>query len=564
MTGNKTVAKSGKNIEILDSTLRERTFGVSLSVGEKLAIASLLDSLGVAYVESPYPSKNPKETEYLKQVGSVLKRGTEPVLFLANPVNPSKDSEEEEIPESVRHVSLRVNCWQSHLTEEFTHRKIDPDENIKALGRRISSLKQSGKEILVYVSHFFDGFFEDTAYSLNVLEAAAEAGASRIVLADSRGVAFPEQVSKAVKLVQNHFADKNVVIGIHCHNDMGLAIANTLAAVQAGARHVQGTVNGMGERSGNTDLCQLLPILLLKLGYNVLNSPMPKDQQLISLKAISNKVAQVTRMNIPMQPFVSDRAFSHSDPYHVADVSNDPETYEVINPAQVGNTRSLGVDDASLILTEMWELGLYTKNREEVARKVLARMHELEASGYKFDDAKASVHLLILETLGFSIWPFQVTRWETSTVRAINDSAEVSGTIEVKIGEEGKKATGSAKGVGPIHAIDLALKKCLEDGFPELRSLTLVSYSLNIVDSLNGTAAAARARTEFADQDAAYGGTNAGTTWATTAVSEDVLDASIKALIDGYRYKLIFRTKDQKYTLPDWKVALGWRYSERC
>ncbi len=562
MTGSEPAQKLGKKLEILDSTMRERTFGVSFSVGEKLAIASLLDTLGIAFIESPSPSKNPIETEYLKQVWDVLKRGTEPVVFLTNyPV--TKVDEEGEVPENVKNVSVRVNCWQSHLAEVFTHKKVDPDENIKQLRRSMTLLRQKGKETLVYASHFFDGFFEDTAYSLSILEAAVESGASRLILVDSRGVALPEQVSKAVKLVQSHFADKNVVLGIHCHNDMGLAVANTLAAVQAGARHVQGTINGIGERSGNADLCQLLPILVLKQGYNVLNSPLPKDQQLVSLKVISNKVAQASGVEIPMQPFVSDMAFSHSDPFHIADVSNSPETYEVISPAQVGNSRKMGVDDASLILAEMWELGLYTKNRDEVSRKVLARMRELEAAGCKFDNAKASVHLLILETLGFTIWPFKVTGWETSTLRTAEKS-EVSGTVEVSIGEEQKKVTGSAKGVGPIHAIDLALKKCLENEFPELKSLKLVSYSLNIVDSISGTAATARARTEFADQDIAYAGASSATTWATTAVSEDVLDASIKALIDGYRYKLIFRTKDQKYTLPDWKVALGWRYSEKC
>jgi 2-isopropylmalate synthase len=244
----------------------------------------------------------------------------------------------------------------------------------------------------------------------------------------------------------------------------------------------------------------------------------------------------------------------------VADVSNNPETYEVINPALVGNSRRLGVDDASLILSEMWALGLYTKEREEVAKKVLVRLHELEAIGYRFDDAKASVHLLILESLGVAIWPFQVTRWETSTIRTLEHSPEVNGTIEVSIGENGKKVIGTAKGVGPIHAIDQALRRCLEEEFPTLKSLRMTSYSLNIIDSLNGTAASARARTEFVDQDSTV---QPSTTWATTAVSEDVVDASIRSLIDGYRYKLIFRSGDQKYALPDWKVALSWRYSEK-
>jgi 2-isopropylmalate synthase len=553
-------SQSAKKIEILDSTLRERTFDVSLPVGEKLAIANQLDSLGVAFIESPSPPNNLKETEYLKQVGTVLKK-SEPVVFLSHPSSSGTFSLAE-IPAFVKHVSVRVNCWESHLAEEFTRKKIDPEENLKRIKNEVSPLKQSGKNVIVYASHFFDGFFEDTSYALNAIEMAADAGASRVVLADSRGVAFADQVTKAVKLVQDHFRDRSVILGIHAHNDQGLALANTLAAVQAGVQHVQATVNGLGERSGNADLCQLLPILILRMGYDALNSPLPKDQQLVALKALSSKVTQASGLFLPMEPFVGERAFSHSDPFHVADVSNNPETYEVINPALVGNSRRLGVDDVSLILSEMWALGLYSKEREEVAKKVLVRMHELEAAGYKFDDAKASVHLLILESLGVAIRPFQVTRWETSTIRTLEHSPEVNGTIEVSIGENGKKVIGTAKGVGPIHAIDQALRRCLEEEFPSLKSLRMTSYSLNIIDSLNGTAASARARTEFVDQDSGYSGQSTPT-WATTAVSEDVVDASIRSLIDGYRYKLIFRSGDQKYALPDWKVALSWRYTEK-
>ncbi|MHB8567099.1 MAG: alpha-isopropylmalate synthase regulatory domain-containing protein [Nitrososphaerales archaeon] len=557
-SGNQT-----KKIEILDTTLRERTFGISFAVGEKLSIASMLDSLGVAFVESSLPRKNPKEIEYLKGLGAALKRGSDPVLYLPAEYfldKEKKGAEEQEIPHNIRRTSFKISCWQSHLTEAYSFMKITPEENIKRIKSRVLTLRQSGKDVFFYAEHFFDGFFEDTAYALTAVETAVEAGASRVALIDSRGTALPEQVSKAVKLVASHLSSRpDVILGMHAHNDLGLAVANTLAAIESGAKHVQGSVNGLGERTGDADLCQLLPILILKLGFDALNSPHPRDQQLISLKALSRRVSDISGITLPQQPFVSDKAFAHSEPTHVADVSHDPETYEGINPALVGNSRRLGVDDASLILTEMWELGLYTKDKEEIAAKVLVKMREMESQGYKFDDAKASVHLLVLDTLGVAIWPFKVLKWETSTVRTMNDLPEVSGTIWISLGEDGKKKTvATAKGVGPIHAIDLALKKALEGEFPELKDLKLVSYALNIVDSLNGTAAAARARTEFEDQD------TVSNTWATTSVSDDVVDASIKSLIDGYRYKLIFRSRNSKFTLPDWKVALSWRYSERC
>lgn len=554
-----------KKLEILDTTLRERTFGISFAVGEKLAIASMLDSLGVQFVESSFPrsSTGKSESEYLKNLYTALTRGSEPVLYLPVDYFHRKAGEELTVPQDIRHVSFRVSCWQSHLTEPYTFKKVDPADNIKRIKTRVSELKQQGKDVFFYAEHFFDGFFEDTAYALTAIDTAVESGASRVVLTDSRGIAFPEQVSKAVKLVSSHLSSRpDVILGIHAHNDFGLAVANTLSAIENGAKHVQGSINGLGERTGDADLCQLLPIFILKQGYSALNSPLPKDKQLITLKTLSKRVSDISGIVLPQQPFVSDKAFAHSEPTHVADVSHDPETYEGISPALVGNTRKLGVDDASLILAEMWELGLYTKDKEEIASSVLSKMRAMESQGYKFDDAKASVHLLILDTLGVAIWPFRVLKWETSTVRTLNDTPDVSGTIWVSLGEDGKKRNvATAKGVGPIHAIDLALKKALEGEFPELRDLKLVSYALNIVDSLNGTAAAARARTEFADQEPTAA---SSTTWATTAVSDDVVDASIRALIDGYRYKLIFRSKNSKFALPDWKVALGWRYSERC
>ena len=568
-------------VEVLDATLRERTFGVSFAVGEKLAIASMLDALGVAYVESTFLTDDSKDVEYLKQVSSALRRGgTLPVLHLrpeyfeakkADTGASTSSSFATNLPSNIGRVSFEGNCWQSHLTEIFSFRKLDPEENLKKIRERTLALRKQGKEVFFHATHYFDGFFEDTTYALSALEAAIEGGASRVILVDSRGSALPENVSKTVKLVVNHLSARpNVTVGVHCQNDLGLAVANTLAAVEAGAKHVEGTVNGLGERAGDADLCQVLPLLIAKLGIPALNSPLPADQQLVSLKALSRRVSDVSGIAYEQQPFVGVKAFAHSEPTHVSDVTNNPEIYEAINPALVGNSRRLGVDDASLILTEMWELGLYSKEKDEVAKDVLSKMRELEAKGYKFDDAKASVHLLILDTLGVAIRPFEVLRWETSTVSELNVARQVTSTIEIGLGEgeRTRRVIGSAKGVGPIHATDLALRKALENEFPELKELKLVSYSLNIVDSLNGTAAAARARTEFADQEPVgvrhSPEQTTYSTWATVAVSDDVLDASIRALIDCYRYKLIFRSKSSKFALPDWKVALSWRYSERC
>ncbi len=566
-TGSAPYTKSAKRIHVLDSTLREQTFGVSFSTGEKLSIASLLDGIGVSYIETAYSAGNPSEAEFLKQLPSILKGTAQPVVFVSDSAQAS--SLTTSAGSWVKNVSLRTGAWKLHLWDDYSNRKIEPEANLTNLKKKLNALNtELKKQTILCVEHFFDGFFEDTSYALSVLETAIEAGTKRVVLDDSRGASLPEQISKAVKLTLSHFSSaENLTIGIHCHNDLGLAVANTISAVQAGAYLVQGTINGIGERAGSTDLCQLLPTLDLKLGYEALDSRLPRERQLFSLKALSEKVSLATSMSQAHQPFVGAYVFAHTDPSHVAAEMRNPKSFEAINPAVVGNHRLLGVDDASIVKSEMSELGLYTLDKEDVAKQVLTRMRELEAFGCKFEDAKASLHLLILESLGYAIWPFQVTKWETSTSRSIDKSSSVVGTIEVSVGaREGsyeKTLTATERGVGPIHAIDLALKKCLEQEFPELRNLKLISYSLNIVDSLSGTAATARARTEFTDEDANPHLSNHHGSWATTAVSEDVLDASIKALIDGYRYKLIFRSKAAKYPLPDWRVAMSSRYFDR-
>ena len=562
-------AKTNKYVQVFDSTLREKTFGSSPSTGERLSIASQLDRMGVAFIESTFSPGNPNEVEYLKQVRSELKGSSQPVLFVSEFSSASVASALQESDVSwIKNVSVRTNSWKSHLVD--TQKKIDPETNISELKKKISVAKnEARKDVFLYAENFFDGFFDDTSYALNILEVAIDSGVSRLILCDTRGATLPDQVTKALKLVSTHFSsNENLTLGVHFYNDLGLAVADTLSAVQAGANLVQGTINGIGDRVGSADLCQILPTLIFKLGYDVLSSRVSKDQQLVSLKSLSALVSRATGFSQPHQPFVGDLAFAHADPsYSATQVRHHIETFEAINPALVGNHRLMGVDDATLVHGEMSELGLYTADRADVAKKVLSRMRELEAFGCKFDDAKASLHLLILESLGYAIWPFQVTRWETSTSRSINQSSIVVGTIEVSVGaREGryeKTVTATEKGVGPIHAVDLALKKCLEQEFPELRNLKLISYSLNIVDSLSGTAATARARTEFSDEAPRSALEAPGGSWATTAVSEDVLDASIKALIDGYRYKLIFRSKSANYTLPDWRVAMGSRYSDQ-
>jgi 2-isopropylmalate synthase len=543
------------SIEVMDTTFKEETYGVSFAAGEKLSIISQLDSMGVAFIEL--------HLEDREVLNSFKWTKGKPVVFLS-------DSSQYEIPPAVENVSIRASCLPYDLTSK---RGDSPaakesasgsvaEENLVSLKKRISALRKELKNVFFNAQHFFDGFYENSDYALTLLETAAKAGASRVVLCDTRGAAFPEQVQTAVKFASRYLSGLEVILGIHAHNDCGLAVSNTLSAVSAGARHVQATVNGIGERAGNADLCQLLPLLSLKMGHNVLNSSRPKQKQLLGLKSLSESMDRACGFSIQNQPFVSSRAFSHSDPSHCEVVSSNPRLYEPIDPSLVGNTRHVGVGDVSTILSQISELGLYSRNSKELAKKVLEKAKELESQGYKFTDALGSLHLLILEVMGSKINPFSISGWETSTVRASsNGIAKVRATVRAAMGQgsTSRNLAASSDGVGPVHAIDLAIKKALSEEFPELKHVKLVSYSLNIVDSLSGTAASARARTEFLDEDPPLGALSSAhpPTWATVSVSDDIIDASIRALVEGYKYKLIFLNKRERFALPDWRLALA-------
>src|SRR5579885_3594891 len=500
----------------MDTTFREKTFGVTFSTGEKFSIIEQLNSMGISFVEL----RREEDQEIIhSSLWSATNRKMKPVLF--EPSDPIA------VEPNIENITVRASCLEFSFAKREGARSINANcdlaEDFIALRDRITDLRRRGMNIFFDAQHFFDGFYENSDYALTLLETASKAGASRIVLSDSRGASLPEQVERATKIVLHYLSNHRVVLGIHAHNDCGLAVANTVAAVKAG--------------------------------------------QLQGLKALSESVSKACGFSIPNQPFVSDLAFAHSDPSHINAVACNHKRFEVIDPAWVGNTRRITPDEISMIISQISELGLYTTDREGVAKNLLEKIKSLEQMGYKFNDCLASVHLLILEAISADVVvaPFSILGWEISSAKSSDWSSSVSATIRVKIGVESNSRilSADAKGVGPIHAIDLALKKALRNEFPEINQVKLTSYSLNIVDSLNGTAALARARTEFTDKDPPLGLLYNPPTWATVAVSADVVDASVKALFDGYRYKLIFLNKRERFPLPYWRMALGRRYSEK-
>lgn len=413
--------------------------------------------------------------------------------------------------------------WDLHVKDVL---KTTLEENLNMITDSIEYLRTNGLNVIYDAEHFFDGFKNNTDYALAAISAAADAGAQTIVLCDTNGGTLTHEITN----IATQVGKKTVKpLGIHCHNDTGQAVANTVASVLAGITHVQGTINGLGERCGNADLCQVLPILQFKMHYNSLSSRQTPEEALKGLTALSRYVYQLLNMNpTPQQPFVGRNAFAHKAGVHVDAVIKHLKAYEHMDPSLIGNSRALVVSELAGkagIVREAAEIGLDLEKNASAAEKVLQRIKELESKGYQFENAKASVHLILLKETGLLQDPFAVKYWRSTILR--EDKPESSAEVVVTVGEADYHET--AKGVGPVHALDQALRKALQRRFPELGKVSLINYKVTVVDSVSGTASYVRVFIEFEDD---------GKHWATTSVSENILEASATALVEGYTYKL--------------------------
>jgi 2-isopropylmalate synthase len=347
------------------------------------------------------------------------------------------------------------------------------------------------------------------------------------VLCDTNGGTLTSDVQNIVERTK---AELKAPVGIHCHNDSGLAIANTLMAILKGVNHVQTTINGLGERCGNADLCQLLPTLQLKMGLRALVNNKPINEQLKDLSDLSKYVYELTNLPPnPYQPYVGKNAFAHKGGVHIDAILKQLRAYEHIDPSLVGNRRELSISELSGragVMNMALRLGINLDKQSDVVDKVLNEIKRMEAQGYHFEDANATVHLIFLKALGYDLYPFQVQLWRVSTMK--NNFKFTSGEVMVKVGDE--VLYEASIGVGPVHALDQALRKALLKCFPQLKSVNLINYKVTVVDSASGTASTVRVFIEFKDNSFQ---------WATTAVSDNIIDASAMALIDGYAYRLI-------------------------
>jgi len=513
-------------VEIYDTTLRDGSQGegINFSVVDKLRIAEKLDTFGVHYIEGGWPGSNPKDIEFFAEA----KRRKFKQAKLAAFGSTRYKNVPVETDQQVRLlldagtpvVTLVAKTWLLHVKEVL---KTTPEENLAMIADTIRFLKDHGKLVVYDAEHAFDGFKENPDYALDTWLAAEKAGADIIVLCDTNGGCLPGEISRVVATARGRLTAR---LGIHTHNDIGLGVANALAGLEAGATHVQGTINGYGERTGNCNLTSVIPNVALKLK----KSCVPPGS-LAKLKELSQFVDEIANFrHDPRQPWVGATAFAHKGGLHVNAVEKVARSYEHIDPTLVGNTRRVLVSDLSgrsNIVMKAHELGFTIRGDTPELKTILTRIKELEHQGYEFEAAEASLALLIRRLLKHEELPFAVGAYHVSMRRDGKDSI-VEATVKVRVKDQ--VAHTVAEGDGPVNALDGALRAGLVRFFPHLKKVRLTDYKVRILDSATGTAAKTRVLIESTDGK---------DDWGTVGVSENIIEASLQALVDSMEYALM-------------------------
>jgi 2-isopropylmalate synthase len=512
---------------VYDTTLRDgaQQEGLTLSVQDKLAIARHLDDLGVAYIEGGWPGAIPKDTEFFRRaVGELSLRHATLAAFGATRkagVAAADDPQVRALVDSLAPVVTLVAKSDVRHVEKAL--RTTPAENLAMIADTVTYLRSEGRRVFLDAEHFFDGYAADAAYALEVVRTAVAAGAEVVALCDTNGGMLPGPIADVVHAV--HSAD-GAPLGIHCHNDTGCAVANSLAAVQAGAVHVQGTLNGYGERTGNADLLAVVANLELKLGRRVL-----PEGRLTEATRIAHAVSEIT--NVPpysRQPYVGVSAFAHKAGLHASAIKVDPDLYQHTDPTTVGNDMRMLVSDmagrASIELKGRelgYDLSPQSSGDRELLTRITDRVKALEAAGYTFEAADASFELLLREEVdGVRPAYFDVESWRVITESRPGGEAVSEATVKLHAGGRRQVATG--EGNGPVNALDQALRKALLPVYPELDKLELIDFKVRILDASHGTDATTRVLIETSD---------AGTSWQTVGVGANIVEASWQALCDG-------------------------------
>ena len=522
-----------EKLYLFDTTLRDgqQTQGVDFSVEDKISIAKALDSFGLDYIEGGWPGANPTDTNFFESRPK-FKNSKFTAFGMTKRSGRSADNDPQLralIDSGAESICLVAKTWDYHVDVALG---ITLDENILSIKESVDAVKKNQLESLIDCEHFFDGFKSNPGFSLSCIESALKAGADWVVLCDTNGGTLPGEIFEIVSEVSKKFSGKN--IGIHCHNDTENAVANSLAAIDAGARQVQGTLNGLGERCGNANLISLIPTLLLKDRYARDYELSISKKDLRNLKNISILLDGIlNRQPNKHQPYVGDNAFAHKGGLHVSAVMKDPSTYEHENPEDFGNIRKILVSNQagkSNLLSRLSSVGIEIKNNDQRLSELLDAVKEKEFRGYSYDGAGASFELLAKNILNKVPHFFTVDDYEISIKKQSSDIAsDLTSEAFIKVNVEGRQIQSSGKGNGPVNALDKALRKDLGIYDSHLKDLVLVDYKVRILNG--GTEAITRVVIESIDKD--------GKSWFTVGVSPNIVEASLMALMDSIQYKLI-------------------------
>ena len=524
-------------IEVFDTTLRDGTQGegVNLSVQDKILIAHRLDDFGIDIIEGGWPGSNPRDEEFFRKIKNSDFQIAQICAFGSTARTLNKIDEDQNLQAILRAetsiVSIFGKTWKLHSEKGLG---ISTNENAELIFKSIEFLKKNDKRVIYDAEHFFDGYKDDKEFALKMLKSAEAAGADTIVLCDTNGGTLPHEVYDIVLEIKNHIYSP---IGIHTHNDSELAVANSIAAMEAGAVHVQGTINGVGERCGNANLCSIIPNIILKLKRKTKH-----NINLEHLTSLSNFVFEL--MNLAPNSrtaYVGKSAFAHKGGIHVSAVLKDSRMYEHIDPKTVGNKQRVLVSDLSgqsNIYYKAKELGIDLTDKKELSKKLVTYIKDLEYNGFQFDGAEASFELLLRSELNEFLPYFDVL---DSKVNVFYDKQGVSKAEAVlKIKVDGEIEHTAADGDGPVNALDNALRKALLRFYPDISLIKLIDYKVRVLNEKEGTAAKVRVIIESSDGNE---------TWSTVGVSEDIIEASFQALRDSINFKLFkFQTSKAKLT----------------
>ncbi|MDO9548549.1 MAG: citramalate synthase [Candidatus Marinimicrobia bacterium] len=514
-------------VKLFDTTLRDgsQSESISFSLEDKLHIAKKLDEFGIHYIEGGWPGSNPKDVLFFKKAKDVHFKQAKIVAFGSTKHAKNKVENDPNIlallEAETPAVSVFGKTWVFHVEKAL---RVTKQQNLDMIRESVAFLKANGKELIFDAEHFFDGYKDDPDYALEALKVAETAGADVLVLCDTNGGSLTNEIADIVREVKQNVS---VPLGIHAHNDSGLAVANSLAAVQNGCVHVQGTINGYGERCGNANLCSVIPNLQLKAGYSCIPS-----ENIARITALSHYVSEIANLIHPNNmPFVGKSAFAHKGGIHVSAVMRDSDTYEHIKPESVGNKRRVLVSDLSgksNIVFKADELGVDLESDKDKIPEIVQQLKQLEHEGYEFEAAEGSLELLIKKLKNeyqnyYTLQGFRILIEK-------NESDEIRSEATVRMLVNDKMEHTASEGVGPVNALDNALRKALINFYPEIDEMKLSDYKVRVINAKAATSAKVRVLIESSDEKK---------TWNTVGVSENIIEASWQALTDSISYYLM-------------------------